>query len=190
MFTSNSVNFNPTTSWSILEDNNLCSHCCQNLKNGLIFRVIPACISACKWTAELNQRNQNSINHLQAVAWYTKCPISLEPQDMEENGCTGNSLVIWHEVMGLWNNWCVNLILFDFYILGYLRALVYTEKTQSAKHFFKCIINTRNTITSDTIYHVTGYLICICESITIVDNMNTFYDYEPTPSFLLVVPDL
>jgi hypothetical protein len=117
---------------------------------------MPAYVSSCKWTAELNQRNQNSLSHLQAAAWYTKCPISLEPQDIEENGCTGNSLVIWHEVMGLWNSCCINLTLFDSYILGYLWALVYTEKTKSVAHFLKCIINACNTITSDTIYHVTA----------------------------------
>jgi hypothetical protein len=32
----------PTTSWNILEDNNPCSQCCQNLKNGLTFGTIPA----------------------------------------------------------------------------------------------------------------------------------------------------
>ena len=99
------------------------------------------------------------------MAWYTKCPISLELQDMEENGCTGNSLAIWHEVTGPWNGWCVSLILFDFNITGYLQALVYTEKTQTVKHCLKCIINTRNTITSGTIYHVTaGSFACVNQS--------------------------
>lgn len=40
--------------------------------------------------------------------------------------------------------------------LGLLAGVGCTEETQSVSHFLKCIINTRNAVTSDTIYHVTA----------------------------------
>jgi hypothetical protein len=60
--------------------------------------------------------------------------------------------------MGLWRGLIrsINLILMDFYLWGYLRALVYAEKIQSTAHLSKHIINARNTVISDTIYHVTA----------------------------------
>jgi len=61
----------------------------------------------------------------------------------------------------------------SFYLWSHWKAKVCAETFQTVKHFQECAIDACNSVTSDSaVCWLTGYLVFMCVSVTMVDTLN------------------